>query len=426
MPTPFRLLLLIFIPAILSCGCSSRNSSSKAPMSPMQESERGFRDVTAETGLDQARYRWKAGEYPSFAAAWGDYDRDGKRDLLIAQTANLTLLHQEGGKLAIVSETGLSFTGSVQGAAWEDYDRDGNLDLTLWGVSREERDGNVIFTTRVELFRNTGEGKFHKALISPSPPDVRSLTQSTEVPTIHCAWTDINNDHLPDLIVCRTNLNLQIWVNQSGGQFKISSGIIKRRAIRGSFALPFDFNQDGRMDLFIASTEEKHTLLENRGGEFRVADEAAGLDRLPATRYAAVADLNRDGRPDLIAATEQGTQICLQKEDRTYEPAVLPTLSSPMRVWAAASADIDRDGAPDLLTLAPRPVGMGETEVRYYRGNGDGTFTDRSREMGLEMMMAPGSVPFLLEDYDGDGWTDILFPSAKPLLLRNPGKAAPG
>lgn len=426
MPKPYRLLLLICIPAILSCGCSARNSRSKAPMAPMQANENGFRDVTAETGLDQVRYRWKAGEYPSFAAAWGDYDRDGKPDLLIAQTANLTLLHQEDGKLAPISETGLSFSGSVQGAAWEDYDRDGNLDLTLWGFSRTERDGRVSFTTHVELFKNTGGGTFQKSLISPSPPDIRSLTQSTEAPTIHCAWTDINNDNLPDLIVCRTNLDLQIWLNRGGGQFQISSGIVKRRAIRGSFALPFDYNQDGRTDLLIVSTAEKPILLENRGGAFRLVDGASGLEKLAPTRYVAAVDLNRDGRPDLIAATEQGTQICLQKDDRTYEPAVLPTLSSPMRVWAAASADFDRDGAPDLLTLAPRPVGMGETEARFYRGKGDGTFIDRTQEMGLEMMMAPGGVPFLLEDYDGDGWTDILFPAARPLLLRNMRKASAG
>lgn len=426
MSKPHRLLLLICIPAILSCGCSSRNNATKSPLTPMQANESGFRDVTAETSLDQVRYRWKAGEYPSFAAAWGDYDRDGKPDLLIAQTASLTLLHQEGGKLAPVSETGLSFSGSVQGAAWEDYDRDGNLDLTLWGVSRVERDGKVSFTTRVELFKNTGGGRFQRALISPSPPDVRSLMHSTEVPTIHCVWTDINNDSLPDLVVCRTNLALHIWLNRGGGQFQISSGIVKRRATRGSFVLPFDYNQDGRTDLFILSTPEKPILLENRGGKFHLVDGAYGLEKLPPTRYIAVADLNRDGRPDLIAATEQGTQICLQKEDRTYEPAVLPTLSSPMRVWAAASADFDRDGAPDLMTLAPRPVGMGETEVRCYRGRGDGTFTDRTKEMGLEMMMAPGSAPFLLEDYDRDGWTDILFPAARPVLLRNPGKAALG
>jgi hypothetical protein len=399
-------------------------------MMPMPGRDGGFRDVTAETGLDKARYRWKAGEYPSFAAAWGDYDRDGKRDLMIAQTANLTLLHQENGKLIPVAETGLSFPGSVQGAAWVDYDRDGNLDLSLCGVSRKERDGRAGFISHVELFRNLGGGRFHKALIAPSPPNFRSPTQSTEVPTIHSVWTDINRDNLPDLIVLGTNLDLQIWQNQGGGRFQVFNRVLKKRAIRGIFALPFDYNQDGKTDIFIASTEEKHTLLGNRGDEyrghdFRVVPQASGLDRLPPTRYVFSADLNRDGRPDLIAATERGTQICLQKEDRTFEPVTLPTLSSPLRVWAAASADFDKDGILDLLTLAPRPVGMGETEVRFYRGKGDGTFTDETKERGLEMMMAPGSVPFILEDFDGDGWTDVLFPAAKPLLLRNTGKATP-
>jgi hypothetical protein len=426
MRMPVYLMILVALAAMLSGGCPLRNSGSKAPMTPMQGSGSGFRDVTAETGLDQARYRWKAGEYPSFAAAWGDYDRDGNLDLLLAQTSNLTLMRQEDGKLKPVSETGLSFEGSVQGAVWEDYDRDGNLDLTLWGISRTEREGKVGFSTRVELFKNTGGGRFQKALISPSPPDFRSPTQSTEAPTIHCVWTDIQNDNLPDLIVCGTSRDLQIWMNRGGGQFQISSRIVKRRAIRGRFALPFDYNQDGMTDIFIASLhEQQHTLLENRGGSFRVVDRASGLDGLPPTRYIVTADLNRDGRPDLIAATEQGTQIGLQKEDRTYALSMLPTLSSPMRVWAAASADFDRDGIADLLTLAPRPVGMGETEVRYYRGRGDATFADETKERGLEMRMAPGSVPFIVADYDGDGWTDILFPAAKPLLLRYTAKAAP-
>jgi enediyne biosynthesis protein E4 len=66
---------------------------------------------------------------------------------------------------------------------------------------------------------------------------------------------------------------------------------------------------------------------------------------------------------------------------------------------AGIFADVDNDGHSDLFVvryLAPN---------RFFRNNGDGTFTDRSREMGLDLNTTSVTACFL--DYDGDGFVDL-------------------
>src|SRR5947209_7057728 len=66
---------------------------------------------------------------------------------------------------------------------------------------------------------------------------------------------------------------------------------------------------------------------------------------------------------------------------------------------AGIFADVDNDGYPDLFVaryLAPN---------KFFHNNGDGTFTDRSREMGLDLKTTSTTAVFL--DYDRDGYPDL-------------------
>lgn len=66
---------------------------------------------------------------------------------------------------------------------------------------------------------------------------------------------------------------------------------------------------------------------------------------------------------------------------------------------AGIFADVDNDGDQDLFVaryLAPN---------KFYINNGDGTFTDRSREMGLDVSTTTTTAVFL--DYDLDGYVDL-------------------
>ena len=67
------------------------------------------------------------------SAAWGDYDGDGRLDILQAGNG-LKVYHNDGGG-AFTEDAGAAVTSvNNAAAAWGDYDNDGRLDILLLGM----------------------------------------------------------------------------------------------------------------------------------------------------------------------------------------------------------------------------------------------------------------------------------------------------
>lgn len=81
--------------------------------------------------------------------------------------------------------------------------------------------------------------------------------------------------------------------------------------------------------------------------------------------------------------------------------------------------DFNRDGLPDLYVITSLEGGMNG----LYRNNGDGTFTDVAREMGIADLNQPGDgacMGAIWGDYDNDGYEDLLvYRWGKPDLYHN-------
>jgi len=133
------------------------------------------------------------------AAAWGDYDNDGDLDLFVSTDRHLVVENGLGSS-ALYRNDGTAFTKIVTGelvtletgspgAAWGDYDNDGWLDIY---VANQFRDW---FTQEpvVLLYRNNRDGTFTR-VTSGSPASDR-VTSSSPV------WVDYNDDGRLDLFL---------------------------------------------------------------------------------------------------------------------------------------------------------------------------------------------------------------------------------
>jgi RNA polymerase sigma factor (sigma-70 family) len=207
-----------------------------------------------------------------------------------------------------------------------------------------------------------------------------------------------------------------------------------------------DYDGDGLLDIFITGggyfggpdktqiRGHECKLYRNLGnGTFQDVTAAVGLDeRRFYTHGGAVVDYDCDGWPDLLV-TGWGRVILYHNESdgkggRKFvdvtEKAGLPT-----GLWttSAAFADLDGDGFPDLFvcqyvdwSFANHPTcdygGKGPRDIcppkafrglppKLFRNNGDGTFTDVSKEAGLNSWGKGLGV--VIADLDDDGKPDI-------------------
>jgi len=163
----------------------------------------------------------------------------GFRLVDVTKSAGIQFQHNSGaygGKL--LPET----LGS--GCAFLDYDRDGWQDILL--VNGMDWPGHKRQTSTLRLYHNNRDGTFadvtHKAGLD------------IEMYGMGVAVGDFNNDGFPDILITCVGQN-RLFKNSGKGTFvdvTDSSGLGHRQALSTS-ALWFDFDRDGRLDLFVCN-----------------------------------------------------------------------------------------------------------------------------------------------------------------------------
>jgi FG-GAP-like repeat/ASPIC and UnbV len=337
----------------------------------------------------------------------------------------------------IAGDVGLDLNGLAGGLVLEDFDNDGFLDMMVssWGVSRNNQ---------LRYFHNNGDGTFTDR--------TEQAGLMGEVGGLNMMPCDYNNDGLMDVLVLRGawlstegHYPVSLLRNNGDGTFTdvtVEAGLLRFRPT--GTAVWFDYNADGWLDLFIGNETKGHDtvpceLFRNNGdGTFTECAADHGLDVVGYVKGVVSADYNNDGRPDLFISRLNGPPLLFRNDGpagddksprarwRFTEVAEAAGITRPHSSFPCWFFDYDNDGWPDIMVTGYAIQDVGDIAADYlgrphaaqlarlYRNNGDGTFTDVSKECGVNKLLQAMGCNF--GDLDNDGWLDFYVGTGDPDL----------
>ena len=226
----------------------------------------------------------------------------------------------------------------------------------------------------------------------------------------------------------------------------------------------FDYDNDGWMDVFILSGTKvegappgatNRLYKNNRDGTFTDVTEKSGLRNAGWASGVSVGDYNNDGFEDLFITYFGQNQLYRNNGDGTFTDVTKEAgLLNESPRWGAGCTFVDynRDGHLDLFVSnylqfdfkhVPKPGansncnwkgvpvecgprGLPPGYHSLYRNNGDGTFTDVSKQAGISELRESYGMTAVAADFNEDGWPDIYVAcdSTPSLLLMNTGKGS--
>ncbi|HWQ35405.1 MAG TPA: CRTAC1 family protein [Blastocatellia bacterium] len=306
------------------------------------------------------------------------------------RAAGISFVHFKGsnGTSTILEEAG-------PGVAVADYNNDGLMDLYF--VNGRDLYNRGI-TARNALYRNNGDGTF------------TDVTDKAGVPGsgygIGTVFGDYDNDGNADLYVTQYGKNI-LYRNNGNGTFtdvtdKAGVGAMDYGAVFHSGATFFDYDRDGRPDLYVGS------YVTFGPGSRRSCVIGNGVPTsCPPSVY--------PGTPAILYHNNgDGTFSNVTKAARIYQPNG--------KNLSVGACDYDNDGWPDLF------VANDGVEAYLYRNNHNGTFTDTAMTAGVALTADGGTMAAMCishGDYDNDGQLDLYisdFQAVPNRVFRNDGK----
>jgi hypothetical protein len=281
-----------------------------------------FTDVTDKAGVG----------YPCWAmgAAVGDYNNDGRPDLVVSCFGGVVLYRNNGdGTFTDVTKaSGLDKdTGWATGVTFGDYDGDGFVDLFVpHYVDLDLKDlptfGSKITCQYHEvpvqcgprglkgspdaLYHNNGDGTFTEVAKQAGVDDNKNRFFG-----LTALWSDFANDGKLDLFVANDGEPNYLYKNNGDGTFKeigYESGIALSEdgAEHANMGVALgDYRHTGRMSVFVSHFSDEYAVLYRNDGELNFSDvsHVAGVARptVPFVGWGdAFADLDNSGWLDLV------------------------------------------------------------------------------------------------------------------------------
>lgn len=216
-------------------------------------------------------------------------------------------------------------------------------------------------------------------------------------------------------------------------------------SMSGGVAL-IDYDRDGWPDIYFTNAPDVDMQLagkkarsalfhNNRDGTFTDVTDKAGVGTPCWAMGAAVGDYNNDGWPDLLVTCFGGVVLYRNNGDGTFTDVTKEAGLGGDNLWAmgAAFGDFDGDGLDDLFVshyaamnlhdlpafgstvtcqyhtvkVQCGPRGLPGSPDNLYHNNGDGTFTDVSRQAGVDDPEGRLGLTAVWSDFNSDGRLDL-------------------
>jgi hypothetical protein len=324
-----------------------------------------FEDVTEKAGV-------ALGDRICVAAVFADYDNSGWQSLFVTSTRGGNVLFKNMGNGTfkdVTREAGLHLIGHCQSAHFFDYDNDGYLDLLVtrtakwteaaldpkfkyypgkkdyFATAGSEKEYNV-------LYHNNGDGTFTDVT---EKAGLKGLGWAGDA-----AVLDFDGDGYLDLVITNMFGRAQLYRNKGDGTFvEVTKKTLGKTSWGGMGVYPFDFNNDGKLDLYMVDMHSDMWLPPET--------DLGTVEVLRKNRYLGVP---------------------FDEDDPRFKKGV-------------------QAGQPfaDIVGLRPNEVLFGNT---FFKNQGNGKFVEMSDQANLETWWPWG---IACGDFDNDGYEDIFIAS---------------
>jgi hypothetical protein len=415
-----------------------------------------FEDVTAASGL--------SGLDGVSVGVFADYDNDGWKDLFVSRTFKPNqLFHNDGPDASghihftdVTARSGLGADCCTTVASWGDYDNDGRLDLYVGRYLDPRRKIPTTFYARNgegnRLYHNNGDGTFTNVTAAAGVGDTGLCLGSV--------WGDYDDDGRPDLYVVNDFGRKILYRNNGDGTFTdvtVASGTLDYGA--GMSASFGDYDNDGKLDLYVANIRSEHSWLAESPTVWRYLANSVKQGVWPTDMplYFQIFRQSGTGFVQVFQQMASGNTLLRNKGDGSFEDVTWKAGANPVGwFWGSGFGDFDNDGFLDIYSadgwvyndkgteleldflnsvvgnqteykkgtfFDPKHFGRlswhGWERNRHLLNRGDGTFQEIGRPAGTDLLTNSRGVA--LADFWNRGVLDIAVAASadRHALLRN-------
>jgi hypothetical protein len=403
-----------------------------------------FEDITAAAGV---AVPGKVG----VSAAFADIDNDGDADLYVTtvRAGNMLFENDGRGRFRDISKAaGVGYSGHSSSAVFFDYNRDGRLDLFLVNVGKYTTetvagDGYKFHAAFDDAFSgHLKPERFERSILYRNEGGNRFVDVSKQTGLLDVSWSgdasaiDVNEDGWPDLYIPNMQGDNHYYENVGGKRFVDKSREVFPRTSWGAMGIKvFDYNNDGRLDLFISDMHSdmseaigpdrekvKSTMQwpesfrgdgstsiwgnsffrKDGPGKFTEVSDALGMENY-CPWGPSVGDLNADGYDDVFIASGMNYP----------ERYMINSVKLNDRGQRFADAEF-------LLGIEPRAGGVATPFFELDASGRDRAHPDAAGATGrVTVWGARGTRSSVIFDVDGDGDLDIVTNelNAAPMVL---------